>query len=321
MTLPRIPILKVATTLTLGAITCLCSYSQTPPKPPAFNRNVILIDPAHGGSDTGAHLADNLDEKDVTLALAATIRTLLSQAGFTIVTTRDAELPDTAPLLPSDQRANTANHARALACILIHATASGSGVHISTSALPEESPDDAATVIPWDTAQASYLAQSRRLANELGVALVHAQIPTLLGRSSVRPLDNLTCPAVTLEIAPFHVSGADITPVNDPAYQQQVAQAIATALTSWRSHIEPSAAPAHPSETPTPKPAPRLQTSPAPKPSKSATPTTPKPAPATPTKSAPPKDTTPPDTAPKAPAQTSEPAPTTTPAPASGEAR
>jgi N-acetylmuramoyl-L-alanine amidase len=295
--------------LAIGSTGYLAPCSLAAQSAPPTIHNVIVLDPAHGGSDTGAHLADELEEKDATLTFATTLRTLLGQAGFTIVTTRDAELPTTAPVLTTDQRASTANHAHALACIVIHATASGSAIHLSTSALPAQSPDASPNVIPWDTAQATYIAQSRRLANDLGISLVHAQIPTLIGRSSVRPLDNLTCPAVAIEIAPLTVSGADNTPVTDSDYQQHIAQALSTALISWRNHIDPSATSVHPKETPAPRPKPQT-VSPAPTaPPKSAiSPTppkvTPKPAPAVPDKPAPQIDATP-----KPPAQTPPPAP------------
>lgn len=313
MTPSRNPILKTATTLFLGSITCLSAYSQTQPRlPAAFNHNLIVLDPAHGGTDTGAHLPDDLDEKDLNLAFAETLRPLLAAAGFTVVATRDSAPPTTAPPLTTDQRANTANHARALACILIHATASGSGIHISTSSLPEESSDEPVILIPWDTAQTSYLPQSRRLANELGVALVHAQIPTLLGRSSTRPLNNLTCPAVALEIAPLIISGSRPTPVSDSAYQQRIAQAITAALISWRTHIDPTAANAHPAEGPPAKPrsqaTPALSTSPS-KPATATPATAPSPKPATP---APQPDTAPnisKDSPTQAPAETPPPTP------------
>lgn len=289
MNLIRTQILKAATTLILGTIPCLSVLSQT--RSPSFNRNVIVLDPAHGGTDTGAHLADDLNEKEVTLTFAATLRTLLGQAGFTVVATRDADPPDTAPLT-IDQRASTANHARALACILIHATVSGSGVHIATSTLPEDSPDDTSTLIPWNTAQAAYIPQSRRLANQIGFSLVHTQIPTLLGRSSVSPLDNLTCPAISLEVAPLIVHGSDNTPVTDTDYQQHIAQAITSALISWRTQADPNAAK---TQTPAPKPIPKPKTTPAPS--------------TTPAKPAIPPNTTPKDT----PAKTPPPAPAPTP--------
>ncbi|GAC1361143.1 MAG: hypothetical protein NVSMB3_09330 [Acidobacteriaceae bacterium] len=94
-------------------------------------------------------------------------------------------------------------------------------------------------VVPWDSAQAAYQPQSVRLANEVGVSLTNAHLPTLLGLASLRPLDNLTCPAIALEIAPLKLPRSNLTPPDDEAYQQCIAQATAAALISWRSHNPP----------------------------------------------------------------------------------
>jgi N-acetylmuramoyl-L-alanine amidase len=241
VTKPRTQILKAATTLTLGAITCLSAPAQTapplPPTPPrpTPTRSLILLDPAHGGSDTGAHLTNNALEKDVTLAFTARIKPLLAAAGFTVLSTHDADAE-----LTTDQRAGIANHARATACLILHATASGSGLHIATSALPEDSTPPR-NPIPWDTAQTSSLPQSLRLANELGLALDHAKLPVLLTRASIRPLENLTCPAIAIELAPLTTPGSDPTPVTNATYQQHAAEAIVTALTTFRAHTIPQA--------------------------------------------------------------------------------
>lgn len=240
---------SILTALSLAAM----AYAQSSPAAPTFTRNIIVLDPAHGGSDTGARIADNLPEKAVTLAFAARLRPLLTAAGFTVVATRDADLADPTQVLTTDQRAGTANHGHALACLLIHATPSGSGVHLFTSTL-SPSTNDGSSIIPWDTAQSAYLSLSVRLANELGVSLLHSNVTPLLGHASIRPLDNLTCPAVALELAPLVNPGAEPTPLSNNAYQQRIAQAITAALVSWRDHAAP--APVTPSRKPaTPRPA------------------------------------------------------------------
>lgn len=241
--------------------------STLPPKPaprpttPYLNHNLIFLDPAHGGSDPGAHLSDQLLEKDVTLALAGRIRTLLAGNNFSVLLAREADAPpasaaddNTGPAAPTpppttptpDQRAGAANHVHPVACILLHATSAGNGVHIVTSALP---PPDTTTDLlatlpthatPWESAQTESLPQSLRLANEIGTAIARANLPVHLSRASVKPIDSLTCPAVAIEIAPL-LSGPTL--VSDPTYQQRVAQAVATALLFWRGHADPPAAP------------------------------------------------------------------------------
>jgi len=203
-------------------------------------RTVILLDPAHGGPDTGAHLPNDLLEKSLTLSFATALRAILTASGFTVISTRDGDPPAG---FTTDQRAEIANHAHPTACLILHATARGNGIHIVTSSLapPGEGNDTADTdtshsPIPWETAQAASIPQSLRLANELGVALLHAKLPVILTQASVRPPDNLTSPAVATEIAPLAADDSDVTPVSDTVYQQRIAQAIATAITAWRTH-------------------------------------------------------------------------------------
>jgi N-acetylmuramoyl-L-alanine amidase len=229
------------------------SQSQTqipmPAQPPAapastLNHNLILLDPAHGGPDPGATFSDRTHEKDITLALAIRLRTALTAAGFTVVATRDAD--PSGPLTP-DQRAEIANRTHAVACIVLHATAAGSGVHIYTSTLQPSAPDeDAYTAsayvpVPWETAQADSVDQSQRLAADLTSALTKSNLPALSGRAAVRPLDNLMCPVVAIELAPLLNPGQDPVAPTDPNYQQRVVSTLTSALQTWRYQADPQA--------------------------------------------------------------------------------
>ena len=210
---------------------------------PAFNREMVVIDPAHGGTDGGARLNDHLEEKDVTLAMAEKLRSLLSARGFTVVSTRSG---DPSAALTNDQRAETANKARAVACIVLHASASGNGVYLGTSAIgstmaavPQNGPTTRVTsgAIPWDRAQEAYVAQSAGLANQVGAALARAKVPLAMGRIAMRPLDNLMCPALSIEVSSQH-RGSDVTPINDEGYQQRIVEAIAGALIFWKNQAQ-----------------------------------------------------------------------------------
>lgn len=230
---------KLALSLPLLLAAAASAAAQTPATP-YMNRNLIVLDPAHGGQDTGASLPGQ-PEKDVTLSLAASLKALLVTRGFTVVSTREADL--TAPLT-TDQRAGIANHLRPVACIVVHATTTGTGIHLFTSSLPTTGyAYDPAAQIPWESAQTTYLAQSQRLANDLGVALLHAKIPVVLARTALRPLNNLTCPAVAIELAPLPVSGEKTTPPTDGYYQQHVADTLAAAILTWRDLVNPRPAP------------------------------------------------------------------------------
>jgi N-acetylmuramoyl-L-alanine amidase len=217
--------IKLALSLCLLAPIAATAQQPTP-------RTVILLDPAHGGPDPGARLPNNLLEKDIALAFAARLRALLSTSGFAVISTHET---DPAVPFPTDQRAEIGNHAHPTVCLILHATASGTGIHIVTSALAPNHFEDPHATIPWNTAQSASIPQSLNLANEIGLALERAKLPVILSRASLRPLDNLTCPAVAIEIAPLNPVGSGATPVTDAAYQQNIAKAIAAAIASWRS--------------------------------------------------------------------------------------
>ena len=205
------------------------------PETPSYNTNLVLLDAGHGGADNGAKLGDNSFEKDATVALAALLKPRLEAKGFTVVLTHNSASDE----VPSDARVELANRSRAVACILLHASNGGHGVHLYTSSLspnhPSLTPDDSKEILPWDTAQASVLPQSMRLSNDLAAAINGIRIPLVVGQASVKPIDSLNCPVVALELAPL--PGDTATPASDPAYQTQIADAVAQALVFWRGHV------------------------------------------------------------------------------------
>jgi N-acetylmuramoyl-L-alanine amidase len=58
----------------------------------APRKHIIVIDPAHGGQDTGIKLTDKVDEKDITLAVALALRKeLAKENNLEIILTRDSD--------------------------------------------------------------------------------------------------------------------------------------------------------------------------------------------------------------------------------------
>jgi N-acetylmuramoyl-L-alanine amidase len=204
-----------------------------PPAPPPAQPSVlktsprfgVVIDAAHGGSDSGARLSDHLLEKDLVLTLSVRLRSTLGAHGIYVVTTRESD-----GAVPALNRAEAANHVGAAACITLHATTSGSGVHLFTSSLTQIPLN---RFLPWDTAQGAYAEQSLRLSSEFDSALTHAEIPVTLGRTALQPLDSFTCPAVAIELSPLNLSGK-VTALSDPEYQDRIVAALAAAVEQWQ---------------------------------------------------------------------------------------
>lgn len=199
-----------------------------PVAPQVAPRFQVLIDAAHGGQDTGARLSPDLLEKDLTLDLSNRLRSLLAARGIAVTTTRnsDADVSD-------QERAEIANRTPFAACILIHATATGSGVHLYTSSLAAS---PMVKFMPWQTAQAVYVTESLKLSSDIDSALAHAAIPVTLGRTALQPMDSYACPAVAVEVAPLQGgSTTKAKPITDEDYQQTILDALAAALEEWRN--------------------------------------------------------------------------------------
>jgi N-acetylmuramoyl-L-alanine amidase len=204
-----------------------------PPAPPPAQPSVVkttprfgvVIDAAHGGTDSGARLSDHSQEKDLVLTLSVRLRSTLAAHGIYVITTRESDSAIT-PL----NRAEAANHVGAAACITLHATSSGSGVHLFTSSLTQI---PLTRFLPWDTAQGAYSEQSLRLSSEFDSALTHAEIPVTLGRTALQPLDSFACPAVAIEVSPLNTSGK-VTALSDPGYQDRLVAAFTAALEQWQ---------------------------------------------------------------------------------------
>jgi N-acetylmuramoyl-L-alanine amidase len=194
---------------------------------PTELRFLVMLDPAHGGTDTGAMLDPATPEKTYTLALAEQLRTALNAHGIRTILTRTTDFA-----LDNDARPTTATHSHASACISLHATSTGNGVPLFTSSLPAVTEaDPRRAFLPWQSAQAAYETSSLRLESDVDAAMTQQHIPVLIARTSIRPLDSMACPAIDIEVAPLDAN----TPLSDPGYQQKVVTAMGAALVAWRS--------------------------------------------------------------------------------------
>ncbi|HEY6849759.1 MAG TPA: N-acetylmuramoyl-L-alanine amidase [Terracidiphilus sp.] len=196
-------------------------------QPPRF---LVVLDAAHGGDDFGGRLADE-PEKSFALALSVRLRSLLAARGIQVVTTRESDVT-----MDAAHRAEIANRAKAQACLSLHASETGFGIHLFASSLP---PVPASRIPAWQTAQAAWVTQSLALAGVLNSALLHAGLPVTLGRTALPEVDSMTCPAIAVEVAPNKAADASsATDLDVPAYQARVAEALAAALLEWKTEVQ-----------------------------------------------------------------------------------
>ena len=197
----------------------------TPPHP-SF---LVLIDPSHGGSDQGALLPDRLLEKDITLAMARHLKTELEDHGIAVRLVRDGDVN-----LSLEQRAEMANGLHAGIYVAIHAGLPGRGVRIYSPAITSAT-EPAGKFQPWESAQSPYVGRSQALAQAVAEEVGKKQIDVVSFKTSLRPLNNITLPAIAVELAPDPANVADLA---SQKFQTNLAAGIASGVAQARAQLE-----------------------------------------------------------------------------------
>ncbi len=228
-----------------------------PPSAPAAESAVrtIVLDPGHGGAETGALGPGGTLEKDVALAIARRARAdLVNARGLSVFLTRDRDVE-----MSLDERTAIANNYKADLFVSIHANASrargarGSEVYF----LAYQASDDEArriaqaegsaeplghaaagsdlALILWDMAQAEHLEESSALASDLQeeLAVVTGSEDRGVKQAPFRVLVGATMPAVLVEVA-FISNPEEEKLLASEAYQSKVAAALARGIERFR---------------------------------------------------------------------------------------
>jgi N-acetylmuramoyl-L-alanine amidase len=199
------------------------------PSPSAYaapNPRLIVIDPGHGGSDTGAYRG-NAVEKDLTLDISKRLKSILVARGWQVMMTRETDRDVFAPndsahdeLQARDDVANN-NGARLL--ISIH-------VNSFINAGPRGA--TAYYYKPNDLALAQ--AVDKRIASELTIK------NDGIVKDKLYVVHHANMPATLIETA-FVSNPDDRALLQDPAWRQKMAQAIADGIADYAG-TPPSAA-------------------------------------------------------------------------------
>ena len=223
---------------------------------PAEIRTVV-IDPGHGGADEGAQGPDGTFEKDVTLSVAQRLRTLLERRlGVRVILTRNGDT-----LVDLDRRAAMANNDQADLFISLHANsalrdvATGAEVfYLSIDEYGAEARELAdrdgrylpvsgggireIDVIPWEMAQARYLAPSADLAAFVGDEL-RLRVPLStrpIQQAPFRVLVGANMPAILVEMG-FISNPEQERQMARPDFQTRVAEAIVAGVIRFRDYL------------------------------------------------------------------------------------
>lgn len=220
----------------------------------------IVIDPGHGGSDTGTR-SGNVFEKEISLDVAVRLRDLiLRRMGLQVVLTREADVD-----VPLDERTEKANYWKADLFVSIHANAYRAGeirgpetyflsdkasdARSRAVAESENGPDgsDTQTVdldpardpslqfILWDLAQTAHLRESSMLAE-----MIQSDLNALWGidgrgvkQAPFRVLKGATMPAVLVEIG-YLSNPADADRLLDAEFRQRLAETLYGSISLFR---------------------------------------------------------------------------------------
>jgi N-acetylmuramoyl-L-alanine amidase len=226
------------------------------PPPPSVPAITIVVDPGHGGGETGAVGPAGLQEKEVTLQIARRLAAAIPKViSSRVVLTRDSD-----SAISLDDRTSLANHEKANLFLSLHANSSrAAGAHgsetyylslDSTDRLSEEvarrenqpllggagtepatreNPDR--DFILWDLAQSAHINESSRLAEAIQTQL---NVVSTTEHRGIKPapfrvLSGAAMPAVLVEVG-FISHPEQEKQLRSAAFQESVAGAIAKAV-------------------------------------------------------------------------------------------
>ncbi|MBD3413210.1 MAG: hypothetical protein GF421_02115 [Candidatus Aminicenantes bacterium] len=216
----------------------------------------IVIDPGHGGLETGAEGRFGTKEKTVTLEIAQKLKTIIERnIPYRVQLTRKEDVD-----VSLERRAAIANNYKAYVFISIHAngsyrrTARGSETFfLSLNATDEEirrlaymennsseldgiqsEEQDNLKLILWDMAQSSFIRQSSILAEK-----IQTKLNTLSGtlnrgvkQAPFKVLTGVACPAVLVETA-FISNPDEEKNLTKDEFQESIARAIYLGLSEF----------------------------------------------------------------------------------------
>jgi N-acetylmuramoyl-L-alanine amidase len=208
------------------------ALNPAPPPTPVHSGPVIVINPAHGGTDEGARADNGLLEKNVVLIFARMLRSEFERQGFRVVMTRN---DDSNPSY--EDRAAVANAYRDAIFISLHVSSTGQvgatrtycyqfsnpaaivsaaaagaanapGI-VATNVVPASAP--ASGLLVWEEAQRPYMESSHRVADVLQSALAQkfAGSPATSTRFAVRELRSVAAPAIAVEVSSVSVADSN----------------------------------------------------------------------------------------------------------------
>lgn len=220
------------TSPTPSASQAVTPQTQAPPSPQQTARglSVVVLDPAHGGTDPGARGTGGIRESEIVLDFAAQVRKALEAQGFQVVLTRSGnENPS------FDDRSAIANGQIGAVFVTLHIASTGLPgtvrVYVNSD-LPAAT--DSSGLIPWDRAQMPFQGLSRKL-GDLVQGLLAQRFkgsPATAQTAAVRQLRTTAAPSIAVEVSSVVV--------DDRAELDKIAPGVADAIATGVVQFKPS---------------------------------------------------------------------------------
>lgn len=201
----------------------------------------IVIDPGHGGKDSGArNEAYAQQEKQLTLDVAHRLKRMLEQVGYEVIMTRKTDV-----YIPLDQRPAVANRAKADLFLSLHfnAAASSSATGFETFALTPQYQASSKYPRPSSRDNTRYKGNDQDPWNTLAGYQVQRALVQRLGgpdrglkRARFLVLKHLECPGVLVELG-FVSNASTAQKLKSSSHRQTIAQALFEGIVGYRNRL------------------------------------------------------------------------------------
>lgn len=244
--LPKIFNLDVAYNAELHRVRIVESQNALP-IPKSNEGFLVVVDPGHGGMDTGCQGSDGVLEKEITLAVAKHVETYCRQNGIRVVLTRDGD-HERRPV----ERVQIANQSGGQLFLSLHCNASyaaaAKGVHlfVNNSIWQRQSSDSASSSTDSVSnrteiitlTQEDFLAQSQEFASILQEQLKTPTVDLIpLTEIPLTTLSEVYMPALLIELG-YLSNAANQEKLTDFGRQETIAGSIGSAIAEYKATLE-----------------------------------------------------------------------------------
>ncbi|MBI5379228.1 MAG: N-acetylmuramoyl-L-alanine amidase [Nitrospirae bacterium] len=224
-----------------------------PPQPPKKESSAsggwtVVLDPGHGGEETGGVGPGGLKEKDLALDLTQRLQKALVKRGYRVVLTRTGDYA----VASRDRAAIAATH-RPRLFLSLHAGGGmlprprgvevffldrGRSDGLRTAPDPRASGLGEGPTLRWDRQQERFQEDSRKIAEGLQQALDHitGQPPRRARPAPLVVLAGVPAPAILVEVGSLS-SPEEEKQLTAPAYRDRLAEALAQGLDTARKEL------------------------------------------------------------------------------------